>query len=83
VYVKESSGVIGKLDNRCWLQIGHKLLVPNVSCRYVLLRQVTVQRHWLQIRNILSLIAKFLAFFTTLSVKAIFLISFFYYLTLD
>jgi hypothetical protein len=83
VYVKESSGVIGKLDNRPWLQIGHKLLVPNVSCRYVLLIQVTVQRHWLQIRNILSLIFRYLGSFITLSVKAMLLISFFYYLTLD
>lgn len=61
VNLNEWSGLTGKLDNLSWLQTGHKLLVPSISCRYNLLRQVTFQRHWSQIRNIISLSFRFLA----------------------
>jgi len=79
----ESLGVTGKLDNRSRLQIGHLLFVPNISCKYILLRQVTVQRHSSHTRNILSLISGCLMSSITTLIPVMIIISTFYYLTFD
>jgi hypothetical protein len=58
-YLNESLSVMGKLDSSSCLQEGQLYSVSEISansCRYFLLRQVTVQKHWSHKRKSLSLV---------------------------